>query len=170
MIIVAIFVYELIYTYKINKMIQAGEVKGRKLVDFYKMVMGAIIVGLVIFSVFLRTGPADSFHPDFLCFVEFSGADDAKYECCAKAAFREITEGTEVFATETIGEISDCLLYIGYLEQGCRFDITMSLLDDNAKMQYDEAMEKANKEDKGNFPAAEEYAVSTGSVSIRIDE
>lgn len=151
-------------------MIQAGEVKGRKLVDFYKMVMGAIIVGLVIFSVFLRTGPADSFHPDFLCFVEFSGADDAKYECCAKAAFREITEGTEVFATETIGEISDCLLYIGYLEQGCRFDITMSLLDDNAKMQYDEAMEKANKEDKGNFPAAEEYAVSTGSVSIRIDE
>lgn len=239
-----IFVYRLIYTYKINKMIQAGEVKGRKLVDLHKMVMGAVIVGLTIFAVMLmciiydyenrdysisrnnyavidisdeenyryysyfgnteledasfakvykkdanegyekeviesenyiytvfrRTAPADSFHPDFLCFVEFLGTDDEKYVCYTKTEFHEITEETGGFAMETGGKVVDNVLYIGYLEQGCKFDITMSLLDDNAETQYNEAMEEANKEDNGDFPTAEEYAVSTGSVSISFDE
>ena len=45
-----IFIYKLYYTYKINQRIQSGEVTGRKLVDLSKMIMIAVITGLVIYT------------------------------------------------------------------------------------------------------------------------
>lgn len=242
-VILAIIAYKLIYTYKLNKMIQDGEIKGRKLVDLSKMVMGAIIAGLVlysgllmyiiwdaakqdnsvsrnnyavidvsdsdnynyagysgsteledasfakvynkdanegyskeviesgeyIFTVFKRNTPADSFHPDFLCFVEFAGADREAYACYSKAGFRSVAEETEGFYEGFGGDIADCLLYIGNLEEDCQFDITMSLLDNEAEIKYEEAMQDAYTEDKGDFPSAEDYAASVGTVSIGME-
>ena len=45
-----IFIYKLYYTHKINQRIQSGEVTGRKLVDLSKMIMIAVITGLVIYA------------------------------------------------------------------------------------------------------------------------
>ena len=64
----------------------------------------------------------------------------------------------------------DCLLYIGYLDPGCAFHISMNLLDEQAAGKYDRAMQKAYEDDKGIFPEVEEYAVTTGSVDIEIGE
>lgn len=122
-----------------------------------------------VFTVFKRTTPADSFHPDFLCFAEFVGEDKEKYMCYGRTGFQSITEETDGFYGESSGEIEDCLLYLGYLDSDCQFDITMSLLDEDAEMKYNEAMQKAYEEDKGKFPIAEDYAEETGRVSITIE-
>lgn len=239
-VVLLVFIYKLIYTYKINKIILSGEGNGRGLVDLSKMVLIAVIVGLsvysallmyvvndyaaqdntiprnnyaiidvsdednyqyvsyfganelndasfakaykkdanegyekeiiesgeYIFTVFRRTGPADSFHPDFLCFVDFNGTDKGKYVCYKKSGFHSLVEESEGFYGETAGDIMDSILYIGYLDQGCEFDIVISLLDNNAEIAYNEAVQRAYEEDKGDFPSAEEFAVSTGKVSI----
>ena len=46
------------------------------------------------------------------------------------------------------------LLYIGNLDKGCQFNITISLL---------------NKEDKGKFPDVEDFAYTVGKVNIIIE-
>ena len=73
------------------------------------------------------------------------------------------------FHGENAGDIRNDLLYIGNLDEGCQFNITMSLLNDNAEIKYDEAIQQAYKEDKGMFPDAEEFADSVGTVSIIIE-
>lgn len=124
--------------------------------------------GDYVFTVFTRSAPADSFHPDFLCFVEYIGADKEKYVCYDKAGFQAIGEEEDQFFAGSAGNISDGLLYIGYLEEGHSFQISMSLLDQEAEKNYMEAEELAYKEDKGQFPEVEDFAVSVGSVDIQI--
>ena len=46
LVIAAIFIYKLIYTYQINRKIQLGEGKGRKFMDFHKMVTVAVLCGV----------------------------------------------------------------------------------------------------------------------------
>lgn len=118
---------------------------------------------------FTRISPADSFHPDFLCFVEFMGENQEKYTCYNNAGFQTLNEESDYFYAGSAGDISDCLLYIGYLDEDSVFQITMSLLDEKAEMEYMEADERAYDEDKGEFPKAEDFAVSTGSVSIVVE-
>ena len=242
LIIGTIFVYKIYYTHKINKKIQSGEITGKKLVDVSKMVMIAVITGLVIyagilmyivddyatrdisvprnnyavidiadenayeyisyfgnvelidasyakvynkdenvgynkeivesgdyrFTVFTRNSESDDFHPDFLCFVDYTGGDMEEYMCYSKAGFQSIDAKGDQFYGESSGYIKSDLLYIGNLDKGCQFNITMSLLNEDGEIKYDEAMQQAYKEDKGEFPDSEEYAVKVGKVSIII--
>ena len=43
------------------------------------------------------------------------------------------------------------------------------MLDYEAEMKYQEAMQKAFEEDKGEFPDAESFAVESAKISIVID-
>lgn len=124
--------------------------------------------GDYVFTVFTRTSPADSFHPDFLCFVEYIGTDKEKYVCYDNAGFQAIGEEKDHFFVGSAGDITDCRLYIGYLEENYSFQISMSLLDQEAEQKYMEAEELAYKNDKGEFPEVEDFAVSVGSVNIQI--
>ncbi len=243
LVIGTILVYKIYYTHKINQKIQSEEITGRKLVDVSKMVMIAVITGLVIYAgilmyivddyatkdysvprnnyavidtsdedayeyisyfgdiqlndasfakvysrdenagyekeivesgdyrfiVFTRNTEADDFHPDFLCFVEYTGTDMGEYICYSKAGFQSIEAKEEQFCGESAGDIRNDLLYIGNLDKGCQFNITMSLLNDDAEIKYDEAMQQAYREDKGEFPDAEEFAYAVGKVSIIIE-
>ena len=243
LVIGIIFVYKIYYTHKINQKIQSGEITGRKLVDVSKMVMIAVITGLVIYAgilmyvvndyatkdysvprnnyavidtsdadgyeyisyfgnmqlndasfakvysrdanagydkeivesgeyrfiVFTRNTQGDDFHPDFLCFVDYTGTDMGEYACYNKVGFQSLEAKEEQFYGESSGNIRNGLLYIGNLDEGCQFNITMSLLNDDAEIKYDEAMQQAYKEDKGIFPDAEEFADSVGKVSIIIE-
>lgn len=126
--------------------------------------------GDYVFTVFTRTSPADSFHPDFLCFVEYIGSATEQYTCFDNAGFQATNEEEGYFFAGSAGDVSECLLYIGNLDEDCMFQITMSLLDEKAETAYIEADEKAYEEDKGNFPKPEDFAVSVGSVSIVIEE
>ena len=238
-----IFVYKIYYTHKINQKIQSGEITGRKLVDVSKMIMIAVITGLVIyagilmyvvsdyatkdysvprnnyavidtsdadsyeyisyfgnmqlndasfaavysreanagydkeivesgdyrFTVFTRTSQSDDFHPDFLCFVDYTGTNMEEYMCYSKAGFQTVEVKEEQFYGESSGYIRNDLLYIGNLDEGCQFNITMSLLKGDAETKYDEAIQQAYKEDKGIFPDAEDFADSVGKVSIIIE-
>lgn len=240
-----IFVYKIYYTHKINQKIQSGEITGRKLVDVSKMIMIAVITGLVIyagilmyvvsdyatkdysvprnnyavidtsdadgyeyisyfgnvqlndasfaavysreanagynkeivesgdyrFTVFTRTSQSDDFHPDFLCFVDYTGTNMEEYMCYSKAGFQSVEVKEEQFydENESSGYIRNDLLYIGNLDEGCQFNITMSLLKGDAETKYDEAIQQAYKEDKGIFPDAEDFADSVGKVSIIIE-
>lgn len=124
--------------------------------------------GDYVFTVFTRTAPADSFHPDFLCFVEYVGVEKENYVCFNNAGFQAIREDEDHFFAGSAGDISDCLLYIGYLEKDYSFQISMSLLDAEAEQKYMNAEQQAYEEDKGEFPEVEDFAVSVGCINIQI--
>ena len=79
LVIGIIFVYKIYYTHKINQKIQSGEITGRKLVDVSKMIMIAVITGLVIYAVqhifaFCGAGADLSGKEYRLCFRGYPGA------------------------------------------------------------------------------------------------
>lgn len=243
LVISIIFIYWLIYAHKINQRILSGENQGRKLIDIPKMIMIAILVGLVVFcsilmwivndksiqtytvsrnnyaiidvsnpdnyeyitymgdmefndasyakvynmeenpgysrevvesgdyvfTVFRRTSIADSFHPDFLCYAQYVGDDMEEMSCYMEAEFTQLGAESSAFSLGSGGYINECLLYIGYLDAGWQFDISMSLLDSDAEVKYDEAVQQGYKEDKGEFPKVKEFATEVSEVSIVID-
>lgn len=95
--------------------------------------------------------------------------DTYKNKFRVKAGFQSIGTKEEQLYGESEGEIGDDLLYIGNLDEGCQFDITMSLLNDDAEIEYDKAMQQAYKEENGEFPNAEQFACAVGKVSIVIE-
>lgn len=52
-VVIAVFIYYLIYIQNINKKIQSGQVSNKKMVDIPKIIMIAIIVLLLLYSVIL---------------------------------------------------------------------------------------------------------------------
>ena len=79
----------------------------------------------------------------------------------------------EVMGTENknvpIASLSNLEEYLKTTKPDIAIVTTMSLLNDNAEIKYDEAIQQAYKEDKGMFPDAEEFADSVGTVSIIIE-
>lgn len=128
-----------------------------------------ILSGDYEFIVFTRTSPADNFHPDFLCFIQYVGEKNCEWISCNKSGFRSITEKGNGFNGESIGDIEDSVLYVGNLEKDCCFDIEINLLNSKAENAYQEAIHAAYEEDKGDFPEAGDFAVSTAKVSIVIE-
>lgn len=226
LVIATIFVYKIFYTHKINQRIQSEEITGKTLVDVSKMIMIAIITGLIIYAgilmyvihdyatkeysvsrnnyavidtsdasfakvyskednpgykkeivesgdyrfvVFTRIGEADDFHPDFLCFAEYIGTDKGEYECYSKTGFQSLEADGGYFYDECSRDIMEDLLYIGNLDRDCQFNISMSLLDKDAEIKYDEAVQQAYLEGEGGFPDAEEFAYKVGKVNISIE-
>lgn len=241
LVLTVVFLYKLYYTRKINKRIQSGEVTGRKLVDLSKVIMIAVITGLVIYAgilmyvihdydgmeyqksrnnyavidvskeeytyisyggnvplndasfakvyskdenpgyekdvlqsgdyrfvVFTRSAAANDFHPDFLCFVDYTGENKEEYICYNKAGFQSLEQDGGYFFDGSAGDIRDSLLYIGNLDNDCLFNITMSILDSDAETKYTKAMQQAYEDAKGEFPEAEEFAETVGKLDIII--
>ncbi len=125
--------------------------------------------GQYTFTVFRRSSSPDDYHPDFLCYVDYTGADSTKYVAYNSAGFKSIADDSNAFLGESGGDIVDSILYIGYLDAGCEFNIVMSLLDEAAEVKYNQDMQNAYEEDKGQFPQAKEYAISTSEISISIE-
>ena len=123
--------------------------------------------GEFIFTVFTRTGPHDAFHPDFFCFVEYTG------EKSEELSFYESYEYLDADSMESIDGIGsggaameDCIMVIGNVNDSDAFRISLSVLDSEGEEAYFAADQKAYEDDKGDFPKASDYAVSTGSIVI----
>lgn len=250
LISVGLFVYFLVYKYKINRKIINGEVTERKMTDIPKMIMIGVIIFLLIvsvinfyayidalrkteeigknrdslvvidvsdkkdyklksyslgknsddnlnvdfayiysekensgydrevqtkgnftFTIFKRKGPADNFHPDFLCFVENNGENNNELEYYSSVGFADKNSnslnGTGFDSSEKK------MLYIGDLNDDESFKITLSTIDREAQNKFDEDTEKVYKKDpksSDEFPKIEDYAISSESVSIIIPE
>lgn len=119
--------------------------------------------GEFIFTVFKREAAADNFHPDFLCYCEYTGTGDKDLTLYHSAVFSSV-EGSAGGGNG--GGISDTLLYIGNVDEGTVLTISLYVLDEKASSEFDDAMYKATEEDKGIFPSEKDYAVSSGKVSI----
>lgn len=247
-VIVALFVYYLIYQSRINKRILRGELSGRKMIDIPKVVLISVIVLLMLYSgimfnayqsvinepqvvsrdnyavidastagkyeymeycgnveledasfaevyskdaipgydrevtedgdftfiTFTRNSPADSFHPDFLCFVEYKGTDGTGYTFYQKGEFLNNENGEErQFGTGSGGDIPKCMLYIGNLNQDELFKITISVLDEDAETKLSDDMEAAMQQamdSMDEFPKEEDYAIDTACVQIQMRE
>lgn len=240
-VIIAVFVYYLIYARSINRKICNGQIINRKMVDIPKVIMIAIIILLLLYSValsvgleqsyknaaivnrddfsvinlsdysyygysgmkesndasfakvyskesnegykktvqrdgdfefivFTRTTDHDSFHPDFLCYVDYVGEADAELLMYEKSSYIEKVSDKEVFGKSSGGgSLSDGRLYIGNINDDEKFRITIGLLDEEAKQKFSEADSKAYEEDNGEFPDILDYATSAGSVTITIE-
>lgn len=124
--------------------------------------------GEFTFTAFTRTGEHDAFHPDFFCFVDYTGEDGANL------SLYEYYEFIDTLTTESYGGIGsgggieESFLVIGNINETESFKITLSLLDGKGEKEYFESDRKAYEEDKGSFPSAADYALSTGSVVITV--
>lgn len=125
--------------------------------------------GDFVFTVFTRTSPADSFHPDFLCFLSYTGEREEGLSLFTGGYFAELSEdGAGSGSGSAGGTLYDCLLYIGNLDGGCSFTVTAAILDKAAETAFQQAMLAAMKADKGAFPAEKDFARSYGSVTLTI--
>jgi len=128
-----------------------------------------IASGEYLFTVFTRNTPADSFHPDFLCFVDFVGDKETGLSCYSNAGFRAFDEA-DYFSVGSAGDIQESLLYIGYLDADYSFQISMALMDKEAEAKYIEAEKLAEKENWEEVPKFEDFAVSVGRITIIVEE
>jgi len=121
------------------------------------------------FTVFTRIGEHDAFHPDYLCFVDHTGKST---ENISQYEYYEYVDSLTMESLGGIGSgggyITDGFLVVGNLNDTDSFRITLSTLDSDGEEEYRMAEEKAYEEDKGEFPAVEDYAESAGSVVITV--
>ncbi|MCD7825625.1 MAG: hypothetical protein LUH14_06675 [Clostridiaceae bacterium] len=235
--VLAVFIYYLIYTNRINKKIRSGEISGKRLIDIPKIIMIAVIIVLILFcgilsnslqtaynnagkttrnnyatidisdpqnyqytsyfgdaelddasfakmysieenigytkevtvdgnftfTVFKRESAADSFHPDFLCYCEYTGEVSQDLTLYNSPSFSN--ENGSI--SSGIGcEVSDALLYIGNMDEQTVFTISISVLDEKAISEFNDAMNKAMTEDSNELPEEKDFAISSGKVSI----
>lgn len=123
------------------------------------------------FTLFTRTGEYDKFYPDFFCYVDYTGKRDAdfslyeKYECINRAT-KEKLGGVGSGG----GLPSDGFLVVSNLNESDTFVITLSILNGKAEEEWFKAEKEALQEDKGEFPAVSDYALSTGRIEISLHE
>ncbi|MBQ0037907.1 MAG: hypothetical protein KBS74_04460 [Clostridiales bacterium] len=120
------------------------------------------------FTAFTRTGEHDVYHPDFFCFVDYTGEDGANLSLYEYYEFIDTITAERYGGIGSGGGIEESFLIIGNINETESFKITLSLLDGKGEESYSEADRKAYEEDKGNFPSAADYALSTGSVVITV--
>ena len=125
--------------------------------------------GVFTFTSFTRVGQHDVFHPDFFCFVDYTGAINEEY------SLYEFYEYIDTDSMESIGGLgsggsipAESILIIGNANETDSFRIKFAILDGKGENEYLQADQKANEDDKGTFPEASDYAVSTGSVVITV--
>lgn len=117
------------------------------------------------FTVFKSTEPADSFHPDFLCFVEYMG-ESTEGLCMSNGGSFISNTDDSYSGSYAAGEPFDKILYIGCIDADCSFVVSVSVFDEAAEKAYDEAMQKAMEEDSGEFPKESDFAISSAQVKI----
>ena len=127
-----------------------------------------LVDGDFTFTVFVRTGSADEYHPDFLCFAEYTG--DETYGLTTY-----YTEGFDAFNDDARegyggagGDMPEQLLYIGNLDEDCAFVATICVLDKEAQAAFDEAFEQWTDDGDGELPDARDFADHVSGVRITL--
>ena len=121
------------------------------------------------FTVFVRTGGADEYHPDFFCFAEYTGDEE-------NGLSTYYTEGFDAFNDDRRNAVGSAgggpmptkLLYVGNLDEDCAFVATICTLDEEAEAAYDAAYEQAMADDKGEFPEWSDFADEVSEVRITL--
>lgn len=124
--------------------------------------------GNFTFTVFTRTAPADAFHPDFLCYVTYTGEKDGLSLGCS-AQFTELSSNTSGGNASVGGNLYDCLLFVGNMDTDCVFQFTAAVFDETAEAKYNQALEQALQEDKNDGLEMAQFAVNSGTVMIEIE-
>ncbi len=121
------------------------------------------------FTAFTRIGEHDSFHPDFFCFVDYTGQN------AAGLFFYEDYKFIDTLTAKDCGGIGDgggnvpeSFLVVGNVNDGQSFNITLSILDSKGEAAYFAADDKACEKDQGNFPSAADYALVSGNAVITV--
>lgn len=109
LVAVCVFIYYLIYARSVNRRIQSGQMTGRRMIDIPKILIIAVIVVLILYSVIITQGMKQSqrvmeenyqnrnniveIDPEkfiYLSYMGTMGSDDASY---ARAYSKEVNEG-----------------------------------------------------------------------------
>ena len=125
--------------------------------------------GKFVFTVFTRSSQHSPFHPDFICFVNYTGETESALTMYDDCRYEETVSGTKSRGIGTGGgEIVKSKIYIGNINDKESLTIEVGILDDKGFEAFSKAEEKVYDEDKGEFPYLSEYALSKGCVKIII--
>ena len=115
--------------------------------------------GEFTFTAFTRTGKHDAFHPDFFCFVDYTG------EAASGLSLYEYYEFTDTLTGENVGgigsggeEVGKSFLIVGNVNETELFKVTVSVLDGKGEETYLAS----------DATSAAKYALSTGSAVIMV--
>lgn len=125
--------------------------------------------GNFTFTVFTRTSAHDDFHPDFLCYVEYTGENCDDYELYENYEYLD-AEGNELGGLGSFGaDISREYLYVGNVNDGQSVRISLGTFGKNAKQEIAQIEEEAMKSDTDKMPNYLDYAKERGSVTVVVD-
>lgn len=114
------------------------------------------------FIVFTSTAPPDAFHPDFLCYVTYTGDVTKAKALSQNGQFQNIYTNQKV-GTSSIKAFKDhTLLFIGNYDKECQFILTMGIYDEAGYINYENSDDPEIEMDS--------FALSTGSVLIKRDD
>ena len=82
--------------------------------------------GEFTFTVFTRTAAADAYHPDFFCFVDYTGDLTGDFEVSELGSFEAPEGDARAWSAGGGGAHVDRLLFLGNMDEDCAFVITMS--------------------------------------------
>ena len=121
------------------------------------------------YTVFVRSGAADDYHPDFLCFVEYTGTGTDGLSLYETSGFESPEDdGRGWRGGSGGGPIIEKVLYMGNLDEDCAFVATLCVLDEDAEAAYMEASQQATADDKGEFPEARDFADHVSEIRITL--
>lgn len=120
--------------------------------------------GNFTFTVFKRTSPADDFHPDFLCFAEYTGAKSDELRLYSSASF-SASNGSMGGGSSM--DLSDKLLFIGNIDDETDFNASLYILDEKSENEFSLAMQKAETDNKSIFPSEKDFAIESGKVTVK---
>ncbi|MGN0395104.1 MAG: hypothetical protein ACI4EF_07060 [Coprococcus sp.] len=124
--------------------------------------------GDFVFTIFVRNSDHDDFHPDYLCYVDYTGEVKDELSFYNGAMYIDNENGEETGGTSSGGGYIENRLYIGNLNDGESLKITAGVLDYDSEQAFLEAKYEAYESDKGEFPSYIDYAISYGSTVITI--
>ena len=123
--------------------------------------------GNFTFTVFTRTSVHDDFHPDFLCYVEYTGQNRDGYGLYENYEYLD-SEGNVAGGFGSMGgDISKEYLYVGNVNDGQSVRITQGILGMDAKQSLAQAEEEAIKNNQSlNYL---DYTEEWESVTVVVD-
>lgn len=123
------------------------------------------------FTVFTRQSSSDAFHPDYICFVDYTGDIDELASIYQRFESIDTTDAKNYGTLESAGSnIKREYMFLGNLNKEDTISIVLGVVGNENVQKLDEAEAKYDNENNGEKPDFMDYADSTGKYTILISK
>ena len=118
---------------------------------------------LCTFTLFKRKADPNSFHPDFICFIDYKGENKDGWMCECLSFMDKNTNDRLPGSAMKGDSVCDRLLFLGNMDKGSEAVIDIYILND-------ESYELFSEDNGHNFLKVKDYATSSDRLVISFDD